>query len=71
MPYKWRMCEIPGWRPETREGATFTKLNVRGAGGAVEERSYLFGGLSRDLHYTIVYLTLDSSKSTHIIRLSL
>jgi hypothetical protein len=57
MPYQWRICEIYGWRPEAREGATFTQVFVPRLGLAEpEERLYLFGGLSRDLHGAIGYL---------------
>eukprot|EP01022_Parablepharisma_sp_SALTPOND_P026623 TRINITY_DN644_c0_g1_i1.p2 TRINITY_DN644_c0_g1~~TRINITY_DN644_c0_g1_i1.p2 ORF type:complete len:469 (+),score=15.56 TRINITY_DN644_c0_g1_i1:1707-3113(+) len=59
LPYKWRVCETPEWRPETREGGTLTVLKVHH-----ELRAYLFGGLSRDLHSSIVYLTADTSKHT-------
>ena len=28
MPIRWRYCEIKGWRPETREGATITTATL-------------------------------------------
>lgn len=63
MPVRWKEYEIRGWRPEAREGATFTTLFVTGGvHGESEERAYLFGGLSRDLHSAIAYLTFDISK---------
>ena len=64
MPYKWRVCDVLGWHPETREGATLTRIRVQySPSNPTEERAYLFGGLSRDLHSSIVYLSQDSTRS--------
>ena len=64
MPIKWRDCDVRGWRPETREGATLTVVSIsKLPGGVEEEKAYLFGGLSRDLHSTVACLTNDNYKS--------
>jgi len=60
LPYRWRLCENFPWKPETREGATFTVIKINN-----ETRAYLFGGLSRDMHCSIVYLTLSPTKYTY------
>ena len=61
MPNKWRLCEVRGRRPEAREGATFTRLSVRLSPHFVEDRLYMFGGLSRDLLSNISYFRLGIS----------
>lgn len=61
LPFQWRLCEITGWRPETREGATFTRARVQTKVGT-EDRAYLFGGLSRDLHSATTYLSFSPTK---------
>ena len=67
MPVKWRACDVRGWRPETREGATLTTIAVQKFGvGTDEERVYLFGGLSRGLHSTVAYLVFDNIKSMEL-----
>jgi hypothetical protein len=64
MPVRWRECEVKGWRPEAREGATLTTLWVpKEKGPGYEERVYLYGGLSRDILCTIGYLTNNATKS--------
>jgi len=55
MPSKFRMILVRGRRPETREGATLTKILVKYGPSHSEERIYLFGGLSRDLLSTLSY----------------
>lgn len=61
--FLWRIGETQGWRPETREGATFTTIKIqKNNNSGFEERAYLFGGLSRDLHYAIAYLTRDTGR---------
>ena len=64
MPQLIRECESHGWRPEVREGATLTTMPSQKIGNAwIEERAYLFGGLSRDLFCSIAYVENDSSRS--------
>ena len=55
LPVKWQVCTVLGRRPETREGATLTKVAVKRSVTGVEERVYLFGGLSRDLLSSLSY----------------
>ncbi len=64
MPFRWRLCEITGWRPEAREGATLTRLRVQTRAGT-EERAYLFGGLSRELYSAVDCLAHDSQGGFH------
>lgn len=60
MPSRCRECEVHGWRPEAREGATLTAFPATKIGDKwIEERAYLFGGLSRDLYSSIAYLKVD------------
>lgn len=63
MPNRWRDCYIHGRRPETREGGSFTTLFIPISPHVVEERAYLFGGLSRDLHSSLSYLRTAASDS--------
>ncbi len=58
-PIAWRKCVVKGSRPETKEGATLTRVSVKLSSYAVEERLYLFGGLSRDLHASLLYFKAD------------
>lgn len=61
-PVKWVEHDIRGDRPEAREGATLTSLYVLTENhGEQEERAYLFGGLSRDLHSDIEYVSYDDN----------
>eukprot|EP01022_Parablepharisma_sp_SALTPOND_P009513 TRINITY_DN1394_c0_g1_i2.p1 TRINITY_DN1394_c0_g1~~TRINITY_DN1394_c0_g1_i2.p1 ORF type:complete len:472 (-),score=24.31 TRINITY_DN1394_c0_g1_i2:3555-4970(-) len=65
MPIAWRKCFTHGWRPEAREGATLTTIFVPNeTNGILEERAYLFGGLSRTIYASLGYLSLNSQKST-------
>jgi len=64
MPIRWKELNIKGYRPETREGATFVNITFpKKNGGGEEERAYLFGGLSRDLHGSIASLKYDPYKN--------
>ena len=65
MPFKWIECDVRGWRLETREGATFATVSVPKPGGGEEEKAFLFGGLSRDLHGTISTLTYNPDKESY------
>ena len=62
LPYRFRQFETKGWHNETREGATLTTLFTQTATGEREERAYLFGGLSRELHSSLSYMTEDPSQ---------
>lgn len=60
MPYQCKECTVYGWRPETREGATLTTIPAHmWKGKWLEERTYMFGGLSRSLYSEISYLTVN------------
>jgi hypothetical protein len=63
-PHKWRDGAVRGAHPETREGASLTTLYVPITPSYVEERVYLFGGLSRDLYSSLYYLRLDRANGT-------
>ncbi len=63
-PVRWRVAEVRGWRPETREGGTLTTVTCYNPQtGAEEERAYLLGGLGRVLQSVVAYFVLDSLKS--------
>ena len=55
MPNKWKFYDVHGCRPEAREGASLTRLKVATTKYMMEERLYLFGGLSRGLMSTLSY----------------
>ena len=60
MPFACRQCTVYGWKPEGREGATLTTIPIHKEGGKwVQERTYMFGGLSRDLYAEISYLIFE------------
>eukprot|EP00826_Nyctotherus_ovalis_P045883 TRINITY_DN5119_c0_g1_i20.p1 TRINITY_DN5119_c0_g1~~TRINITY_DN5119_c0_g1_i20.p1 ORF type:complete len:460 (-),score=46.95 TRINITY_DN5119_c0_g1_i20:49-1428(-) len=61
MPNKWVLHEISGCRPETREGATLTRIGVSKADCSVEERLYLFGGLGRGLLSVLSYFCVTAN----------
>lgn len=68
MPVKWRICEARGYYPEAREGGTLTSIAIQKEGSKIEEeRAYLFGGLSRDLHCSVAYFTFNATKCMNII----
>ena len=60
MPSKCKECTVYGWRPEAREGAKLITIPAhKESDKRIEERTYMFGGLSRDLHSEISYITFD------------
>lgn len=61
MPNKWVLHEISGCRPETREGATLTRIGICKADCSVEERLYLFGGLGRGLLSVLSYFCVTAN----------
>jgi len=60
MPHQYKECTVYGWRPEAREGATLTTIPAHTWKGKwIEERTYMFGGLSRSLYSEISYITTN------------
>lgn len=60
LPYHCKECLVYGWRPEGREGATLTTVPGHFDREVyVEERVYMFGGLSRDLYAELSYLSTN------------
>lgn len=60
MPYRCKECKVYGWKPEAREGAKLITIpGRRDINGWTEERTYMFGGLSRDLYSEISCVTFD------------
>lgn len=60
LPYQCKECSVYGWRPETREGATLTTVPAHfWKGRWTEERTYMFGGLSRSLYSEVSHITAN------------
>ena len=67
-PVRWRLGDLRGWRPETREGGTMTTLSCYNPlSGAEEERAYLLGGLGRILQCVVAYFVFDLAKGINYL----
>jgi len=66
LPYHCRECLVHGQKLEGREGATLTTIpGYFDKGIYIEERTYLFGGLSRTLYSELAYLTTSQYNSEY------